>query len=68
VGEHDGIHHFTIGQNCKIAGLRHPYFVVSKINQEDILVVNISIEIKQSIYIKRKLFSGSRNAPSGPLL
>ncbi|CAB3367255.1 Hypothetical predicted protein [Cloeon dipterum] len=30
VGEHTGIHHYTIGQNCKLPGRKHSYFVVDK--------------------------------------
>jgi len=47
MGKHNGIHKLTIGQRCKISGCAKPYFVFSK-NQETntILVVH---NIYQSI-------------------
>ncbi|XP_067002553.2 mitochondrial tRNA-specific 2-thiouridylase 1 [Anabrus simplex] len=30
VGEHDGIHHWTVGQRCRIGGVVKPYFVAKK--------------------------------------
>ncbi|XP_037071397.1 LOW QUALITY PROTEIN: mitochondrial tRNA-specific 2-thiouridylase 1-like [Pollicipes pollicipes] len=39
VGRHNGIHQWTIGQRCNIAGLRDAYFVVEKLaDSGDILV------------------------------
>lgn len=39
VGKHTGIHHFTIGQRCKIGGLAIPYYVAKKNPEtQDILV------------------------------
>ncbi|XP_059470893.1 mitochondrial tRNA-specific 2-thiouridylase 1 [Neocloeon triangulifer] len=39
VGEHSGIHHYTIGQKCKLTGLPNRYFVVSKdVESQQILV------------------------------
>lgn len=41
VGEHKGIHYWTIGQRCKIAGWNPPYFVFRKdIESNNILVVS----------------------------
>ncbi len=41
IGDHDGVHQWTIGQRCRIGGLAQAYFVVEKnpVNQ-DIHVVS----------------------------
>ncbi|XP_046428324.1 mitochondrial tRNA-specific 2-thiouridylase 1 isoform X1 [Neodiprion fabricii] len=40
VGKHNGIHHWTLGQGCRIGGVRRPYFVFRKDSKSnDILVV-----------------------------
>lgn len=31
IGEHQGIHHWTLGQRCCIGGLEKPYFIAKKI-------------------------------------
>ncbi|XP_015185768.1 PREDICTED: mitochondrial tRNA-specific 2-thiouridylase 1 isoform X1 [Polistes dominula] len=39
VGRHQGIHHWTIGQRCRISGLTDPYFVFQKNLQTNIITV-----------------------------
>lgn len=40
VGEHNGIHQWTVGQKCRIGGLRIPYYVVKKDSNNDIIVAS----------------------------
>jgi tRNA-specific 2-thiouridylase len=41
VGEHSGIHHWTVGQGCRIGGQLKPYFVARKeLKSNDIFVVS----------------------------
>ena len=41
VGRHNGIHQWTIGQRCSLAGLKQAYFVAEKlVDSGDILVVS----------------------------
>ncbi|CAG2114183.1 unnamed protein product [Medioppia subpectinata] len=39
VGSHEGIHFWTIGQNCRIGGMKHKYFVAKKDVQNHIMYV-----------------------------
>ncbi|XP_054168480.1 mitochondrial tRNA-specific 2-thiouridylase 1-like isoform X2 [Oppia nitens] len=39
VGSHKGIHYWTLGQNCRIGGMKHKYFVVKKDPQNNIIYV-----------------------------
>ncbi|KAI4502493.1 hypothetical protein M0802_002405 [Mischocyttarus mexicanus] len=39
VGKHRGIHHWTVGQGCKIPGLSDPYYVFQKNPQTNIITV-----------------------------
>lgn len=57
VGEHGGLHKWTVGQRCCLANSKHPYFVFKKdLNSNDIYVVILYIKIDyflQLIYSKK---------------
>ena len=52
VGRHNGIHQWTIGQRCNIAGLPEAYFVAEKLTDSgDILVVRTKLaELEQTVF------------------
>lgn len=55
VGTHSGIHHWTVGQRCRIGGHIKPYFVARKEPESrDIFVVS---QTECKLKFKKSLFS-----------
>ncbi|XP_063220327.1 mitochondrial tRNA-specific 2-thiouridylase 1 isoform X2 [Bacillus rossius redtenbacheri] len=44
VGSHSGIHHWTIGQRCKLSGIPKPYFVAKKDSKSHDIFVAVGTE------------------------
>lgn len=39
VGKHRGIHKWTVGQGCKIGGVKKPYFIAEKYRETNIILI-----------------------------
>ncbi|XP_049807201.1 mitochondrial tRNA-specific 2-thiouridylase 1 [Schistocerca nitens] len=57
VGEHKGIHHWTLGQRCRFGGLKKPYFIAQKDVERNIIYVVAGTD-HPCLYSKFMLASG----------
>lgn len=57
VGEHLGLHHWTVGQGAKLGGYLKPYFIAYKdLTSNTIYVVSITLNIFNMFLIRFSIF------------